>query len=127
MSDTTSITGIVHKLYPTRNITNEFSKRELVIKTEGEYPQYVLIQFTQKNIDKLDNITIGSRVCVNYNLRGKMWKNNEGEEKCLTNLEGWRIVLENETFYRTPDTKIPTDIPKAENKNNFNDSDSLPF
>jgi hypothetical protein len=86
----TNISGVVHKMFPTEQLSEKFSKRVIVIKTEGEYPQLIPIQFTNKNIDKLDKITTGQFVSVGYNLRG-----NEYKEKFYASIEGWMIKVEN--------------------------------
>lgn len=93
MSETSTIKGLVHKIMDTQQISDKFAKKEIVIKTDGEYPQFVPIQFVNKNIDKLDNITTGSTVVVSYNLRGNEWK-----DKYFVSLDGWQIKTENHQF-----------------------------
>ena len=38
---------------------NGFRKRELVLTTEEQYPQHILIEFIQNNCELLDNYSIG--------------------------------------------------------------------
>jgi hypothetical protein len=85
MADTT-ISGTIHKMSDTQKISESFSKREIVIKTDEPYPQFIPVQFTNKNIDKLSRYKEGSDVVVSYNLRGKEW-----QSKFFVSIDGWRI------------------------------------
>lgn len=123
MAETTTIKGVVYKIMPIQNVSEKFQKRELILKTDGEYPQFVLIQFTQKNIDKLDSITAGSTVVVSYNLRGRLWNNPQGEEKCFTTVEGWNIKTENLQV----DKGIKKEDIAHEVLNSKSNEDDLPF
>jgi hypothetical protein len=126
MSEITTIKGLVHKINPTQQVSDKFAKKEIIIKTDGEYPQYILIQFTQKNIDKLDHITAGSTVVVSYNIRGKLWTNPQGEEKCFVTIEGWQIKTENQqsTGEKKEDVKHYS---QPDFGATATDSDDLPF
>ena len=88
------IKGIVKQVGKTRQVSDKFSKRELILKTdiETKYPQYLLIQFTQKNCDKLDTIQPGEVVTVSINLRGREYTDKQGNQTAFNTLEGWRIV-----------------------------------
>ncbi len=124
MAETNTIKGIVHKIMDTQQVSDKFAKKEIVIKTEGEYPQYVPIQFTNKNIDKLDNITTGSTVVVSYNLRGNEWK-----DKYFVSLDGWQIKTENKSFDSgmKKEDVAHYEQAKSESMEDTNYNDSLPF
>ena len=70
-TEKTTVTGIVHKILPEHVISEKYSKKEIVLKTEEQYTQYLLIQFTNNNINQLDNIATGQRVTITYNLKGR--------------------------------------------------------
>jgi len=70
---------------------NGFLKREIVVTTEEQYPQDILIEFVQDKCSILDNYAVGQDVKVNINLRGRMWVNPQGEEKYFNSINGWRI------------------------------------
>lgn len=72
---------------------NGFQKRELVIVTEEQYPQPILIEFTQGNCSLLDSLREGQLVKVSINLRGREWVNPQGETKYFNSVQGWRIEL----------------------------------
>lgn len=98
MSENLTVKGLVYKINETKEISDKFAFKTIILKTEGEYPQYVLIQFSNKNIDKLDNITIGSTVVVSYNLRGRLYRDKNLEETAFVTIEGWQIKTENQQF-----------------------------
>lgn len=87
-----TLTGIVKQVGKTQVLSDKFSKRELILKTEYEtkYPQYLVIQFTNKNVTKLDGINPGELVNVSINLRGREWEGPEGV-KYFNTIEGWQI------------------------------------
>lgn len=84
------IKGTIKALFATEQITQTFSKKEIVVETQETYPQSILLQFTNNNINKLDNINVGDNVEVKYNLRGRGYEKN-GETRYFNTIEGWDI------------------------------------
>jgi len=86
------ITGTVQVVFE-RIDTGNFSKRDIVIRTDEQYPQDISIQFTQDKCDLLDLYKPGEVVTIAYNLRGKAggWVNPQGETKYFTTVQGWKI------------------------------------
>lgn len=70
---------------------NGFRKREMVVTTDEQYPQHIMIEFTQDKCDLLNNYTAGEPVKVSINLRGREWVNPQGETKYFNSIQGWRI------------------------------------
>tara|TARA_Y100001935_G_C17291794_1_gene503793 strand:- start:90 stop:623 length:534 start_codon:yes stop_codon:yes gene_type:complete len=70
---------------------NGFRKREVVITTEEQYPQHILVEFVQDKTNLLDNFQVGQMVKVSINLRGREWVNPQGETKYFNAIQGWRI------------------------------------
>ena len=68
-----------------------FRKRELVVTTNEQYPQMLMIEFVQDKCDLLNNYQVGQDVKVSINLRGREWINPEGEAKYFNSIQGWRI------------------------------------
>ena len=86
------IEGLVHHLGNEEQITSNYTKRELVIKTREQYPQFILIEFGQgKCNDYLDKLKANDDVKVSINLRGREWVNPQGETKYFNSIQGWRI------------------------------------
>lgn len=107
---------------------NGFRKRELVVTTEEQYPQHILIEFVQDKCDLLDSYQAGQQVKVSINLRGREWVNPQGETKYFNSIQGWRI----ERMDQAPAGGGMPPVPPAEafepvNDFNEDDHDDLPF
>ena len=73
--------------------SNGFRKRELVLTTDEQYPQHLMIEFVQDKTDLLNNFQVGQQVNISINLRGREWVNPQGETKYFNSIQGWRIEL----------------------------------
>jgi len=71
--------------------SNGFRKRELVLTTEEQYPQHIMVEFVQDKTDLLNNFQVGQSIKVGINLRGREWINPQGEAKYFNAIQGWRI------------------------------------
>ena len=88
------IQGQIKKIFPSEYVgANGFEKRDLVIVTEEQYPQTIIIQFTQGRCALLDNVRVGERVKAYINIKGREWTNPQGETKYFNTIEGWKIEL----------------------------------
>lgn len=122
------IQGTIKMIDETKTYGNNgFRKRELVLTTEEQYPQHLLLEFVQDKTDLLNNFSVGQKVKVSINLRGREWTNPQGETKYFNSIQGWRIeTLEQEEIQGIPPTPPmeafePADDLKEE------DYDDLPF
>ena len=70
---------------------NGFRKREVVVTTDEQYPQMIMVEFTQDKTDLLNNYKVGQDVKISINLRGREWINPQGEAKYFNAIQGWRI------------------------------------
>ncbi|MDP5228937.1 MAG: DUF3127 domain-containing protein [Cellulophaga sp.] len=71
--------------------SNGFRKRELVVTTDEQYPQHIMVEFVQDKCDLLNSYGVGQDVKVSINLRGREWANPQGEVKYFNSIQGWRI------------------------------------
>ena len=85
------VKGKVKVVNDTQEVSASFKKRELVVTTDEQYPQHILIEFAQDKCNLLDNIQINEDVTVHINLRGREWVNPQGETKYFNSIQGWRI------------------------------------
>ena len=74
-----------------QDVSPSFRKREVVITTEEQYPQHILVEFTQDKCDDLNGYYLNERVKVGINLRGREWTNPQGDTKYFNSIQGWRI------------------------------------
>ena len=98
------LVGKVHHLGDEIQVTSSFTKRELVVKTDEQFPQFILIEFGQgKCNDYLDKLKANDEVKVSINLRGREWVNPQGETKYFNSIQGWRIdKVEGNSTTQTP-------------------------
>lgn len=86
------IQGRVKMIGATQTVgANGFQKRELVVTTEEQYPQHILIEFIQDKCALLDVLKVGQQVKVSINLRGREWINPQGEVRYFNSISGWKI------------------------------------
>ncbi len=122
------VLGRVKMIGNVQQVSATFKKREMVVTTEEQYPQHIMIEFTQDKTDLLNQFKVGEQVRVSINLRGREWTNPQGETKYFNSIQGWRIErLQAEA----PSNQMPP-MPAAdafEPATNFNEEehDDLPF
>jgi hypothetical protein len=107
--------------------TNNFAKREMVVTTDEQYPQMIMIEFVQDKCNLLDNYVEGQDVKIGINLRGREWINPEGEAKYFNAIQGWRIERNLPDGHDSGNTgSAPTEFKPA--TDNFDEEpDDLPF
>ncbi len=106
---------------------NGFRKREVVITTQEQYPQHLLIEFVQDRCELLDSFNIGENVKISINLRGREWENPQGDVKYFNSIHGWRIEKEDSSGNDT--IPSPDEAPGFEVKSDDDKEveDDLPF
>ncbi len=105
--------------------TGGFKKRELVVTTDEQYPQMIMIEFVQDKCDLLNNYKVGQDVKVAINLRGREWINPEGVAKYFNAIQGWRI--ENLSSQAAPSNLPPVDQFQPASNVSDEEPDDLPF
>ncbi|MAJ32206.1 MAG: hypothetical protein CMC18_06055 [Flavobacteriaceae bacterium] len=127
------IQGIIKEVGETKTYGNNgFRKRELILTTQEQYPQHLLIEFVQDKTDLLSAFSSGQEVTVGINLRGREWTNPQGEVKYFNSIQGWRIQA-NQTVSTaaSPVDEIPPTPPldqfEKTDQNKDEDFDDLPF
>lgn len=122
------IQGRIKMIDETRTYgSNGFRKREVVLTTEEQYPQDLLIEFVQDKTNLLDAFQVGQQVRISINLRGREWVNPQGETKYFNSIQGWRI--------EKLETNASPDMPPMPPEDAFepisdyeeDDHDDLPF
>lgn len=123
------VTGKVKVVGAEQQVSPTFRKRELVVTTDEQYPQSIMIEFVQDKSDLLNNIAVGENIKVSINLGGREWVNPQGETKYFNSIKGWRIEkIQSEA----PTASGMAPMPAAEAfapATNFNEEehDDLPF
>ena len=115
------VTGKIKMIDQTKEVgSGGFKKRDIVVTTDEQYPQDILVQFVQDKCDLLNNFQVGEQVKININLRGREWTNPQGETVYFNTIQGWRIG------------KVQADAPAAQafapaTNLNEEEADDLPF
>lgn len=85
------IVGKIRSVTDDIQVSDAFKKRELIVTTDEQFEQNLLIEFQQDKCEYLDGFNVGDKVKVSINLKGRIWTNSQGEEKCFNQISGWRI------------------------------------
>lgn len=115
------VSGKIKVINPAQQISASFKKRELVVTTDEQYPQHIMIEFTQDKTDLLDQYSVGDDVKVSINLRGREWQSPQGDTRYFNTIQGWRIEKASMSAPASGSgmpTPVPTDLEGA---------DDLPF
>lgn len=86
------VTGKIKMIDTTKEVgSSGFRKRDVVVTTDEQYPQHILVQFVQDKCDLLNGFAVGEAVKIDINLRGREWVNPQGETVYFNTIQGWRI------------------------------------
>jgi len=108
--------------------SNGFRKREIVVTTEEQYPQHIMVEFVQDKTDLLNSYQVGQQVKISINLRGREWVNPQGETKYFNSIQGWRIeALQAEASDGNVPPVPPMDAFEPAGDLKEEDHDDLPF
>jgi len=107
---------------------NSFRKREVVITTEEQYPQDLLVEFVQDKCEILNSFQVGQSVKIDINLRGREWESPQGEVKYFNSIQGWRIekLTSDDSESNIPPVP-PADAFEPADNISDNEPDDLPF
>ena len=122
-----NISGKVKLINETKEYcSNGFRKREIVLTTQEQYPQNILVEFIQDRTNLLDAFNVGDLVKIDINLRGREWTNDKGEIKYFNSIQGWRIEkVEDDFESQLPPLQTKEDLNISESSEN--EPDDLPF
>ena len=106
---------------------NGFRKREVVVTTEEQYPQHIMVEFVQDKTDLLNSYQVGQNVKISINLRGREWVNPQGETKYFNSIQGWRIESAQDAMSGNMPPVAPAQPFPSATDLNEDDHDDLPF
>lgn len=123
------VTGKIKMIDQTKEVGSAgFKKRDVVVTTDEQYPQSILVQFVQDKCDLLNNFQVGDAVKIDINLRGREWINPQGEAVYFNTIQGWRIgkVQAETASTQAPPMPAAAAFPPATSLNE-DEPDDLPF
>jgi len=131
--------GILYKIFETKEITDNFIKREFVLQdnTNPKYPQFIKFELYNENTYLLDNLTENQEVIVSFDIRGREYSKN-GEISYFNSLVAYSINLKNNetenkteekpVFATNDEKKLPKFKSSEVNKDdNSFDDEEIPF
>lgn len=82
MSETATVTGVVHVIEETKSYGQRgFRKRLVVLEDDsGRFTNYIPVEFIQDACDTVDELSIGDEIRVRYRLSGRKWQRDENSE-----------------------------------------------
>jgi len=108
-----------------------FKKREVVVVTQEQYPQPIMVEFTQDKTGLLDAFNQGDMVTIQINIRGREWTSPQGDTKYFVSLNGWRIEgmkdQAQESFAKPSQAAAPSDDLVPGNADDDDLDGDLPF
>lgn len=123
--------GSVHHLGDETNVTPSYTKRELIVKSDEQYPQFILIEFGQGKCNEyLDKLTFGDNVKIGINLRGRLWTDpTTSIERCFNSVQGWKVesVQNLATHNSNHATNIPPKSQQSPQDFKEEEHDDIPF
>jgi len=122
------ITGKIKKIDETKTFgASGFRKREMVVTTNEQYPQMLMVEFVQDKCDLLDSYQVGQDVKVSINLRGREWINPEGKAVYFNSIQGWRVEAAQAEAAAGAPPMAPLENLKTTTDLNESEPDDLPF
>ena len=123
------LTGTIKTIRDIQQVSASFQKREFIIETLDQYPQTIQLELHQDKVDVIDAYVVGEEVVCDINIRGKIWVNPRGEEKCFNTIVAWRIQRPaNSTPAPSAETKnSPKEFPQSNMTNSFVDGPATNF
>lgn len=110
------IVGTIKVINPAQQVSATFKKRELVVVTDQEYPQYISINFINAKADLLDRFAEGQEVKISVNINGRSWTSPQGETKYFNDIQGWKIeAVSNALAAPQPTQQQAGNAPQPEN------------
>jgi hypothetical protein len=82
-----NIKGIVKTVGPEQQISQSFSKRELIVnETVGQRDQPIMFEATQDRMSLLDGLKPGEEVNVSFYINGREWTAKDGTVRHFVSL-----------------------------------------
>lgn len=118
-----NISGKVHEVLPTQQVTDSLKKRELIVEyiENPQYPEYLKFEAVNDRCALLDNLKVGNDIEVFFNLRGRPWTDKTGKTSYFNSLQMWKISVLGHTGNSAPQYNPPAEISSAA------EEDDIPF
>lgn len=88
------LTGFVRRILPAQQISERFTKRELVVETteNPRYPQLVQFEASGDRCALFDHLREGDEVRIEFSVRGREWTSPKGDVKYFNTLSVFAVT-----------------------------------
>ena len=121
-----TVTGIIKKIMEPETFESGFRKREIVLTTDEQYPQHLLIEFVQEKVDIVNALKVHDPVRVHIGIRGREWVSPDGVTKYFNSIHGWRVEKLNQVLGSETPSVPPVEEPTPSTPQQ-DEEDDLPF
>lgn len=99
------LSGVISEIFPIEIKKEDFRKRHFVLTdTSGGSVEELQFELIHDNTELIDKFAVGDEITVFFNIKGRRWKDPEGNYKYFITLRVWKIVEDSEE----PDDKKKT-------------------
>lgn len=77
-------------MFPIKEVSDTFKKRDIVIRTQGEYPQEICVELHKDRVDDVKETEVGRVVNLSIDIRGREWK---GNDKWFNSIVAYKVAL----------------------------------
>jgi hypothetical protein len=117
------------EIFPVQQVRENFRKREFVVeyRDNSQYAEFIKFELIQDKCDLLNDLKAGEEIEVQFNLKGRVWTNPQGEKVYFNSLQAWRIDKLKENV-RSEKTEGGKTLPEVNiDLNSPDPTDDLPF
>jgi len=86
--------GIIVEIGREEKKSDKLKIQTLVIRTNDEYPQYIVFEAANAKCDLLKSLFVNEVVTVHFDMKGKPWSKPDGGTKYFQSNSLWKIDVE---------------------------------
>jgi predicted Zn-dependent protease with MMP-like domain len=84
-----TISGKIIHIFDEKRISEKLTVRDIVVKTQDEYPQEIVMQLANQKCDLVIGHYPGENVTAHVNLKGRQAK--DGTKRWFNIIEAWKL------------------------------------
>jgi len=116
------VTGKIKIIGELQTFASGFTKVQVVVTSDEQYPSDIPIEFFKDKASLLDHFNVGDSVKIDVNIKG-----SEYQGKYYVGLIGWRIAKQDTSKQTPPANNAQTNTSPIPAAGNEDEPDDLPF
>lgn len=86
------VIGTLIKVENINKITDNFTVKDFVIRTEGPFPQVIMLRLVNDHCHDLHGIELNTEIRCNFQIKGREWLGHaDGKPRYYNTIECWKI------------------------------------